>query len=131
MQRKLSVNWEIKDGLSVEEEITRATTLIDNVEESFRGLVEIFVKKQCDDRVHKKLAVLFKILASNHSLSSVLPYRFVDEFQSILADIRLDADTQVINKIAKFSPEIRDIFIAVKGSGTCLEMLLIFLNISS
>ena len=76
--------------------------------------------------MYKKLAVLFKILSTNQSLSSVVPYRFVDEFQSILADIRLDANTQVINKIAKFSPEIRDIFIAVKDSGTCLDAVIFF-----
>ena len=116
----------IKDELPFDEEINRTTSLIDNVEESFRGLVEIFVKKQCNIRVYKKLTILFRILSSNHSLSSVVPYRFLDEFQSILADIRLDADTHVVNKIAKFSPEIRDIFIVVKSSGTCLDAVNFF-----
>lgn len=114
--------------LPFEEEVDKNTMLLQHVEERFRALVEIFVYQRCSSRIFKKLAVLFKILSTNHSLSSVLPYRYADEFQSILTAIRSNPniDVHTINKIAEFSPEIRDIFILVKGTEICEDTIVFF-----
>ena len=113
------------DELPLEEEIIRNDKLLRHVGERFLPLVQIFIHKQCGNRMHKKLAVLFKILSTNHSLSSILPFRYIDEFQSVLTSLRLngDVDIHILNKVSQFSPEIRDILISGKGTAICSDMI--------
>lgn len=96
------------DVLPLEEEMARNGMFLRHVGERFLPLVLAFIYKQCGNRMHKKLAVLFKILSTNHSLSSILPLRYVDEFQSILRSLRQnrDVDSNTVNKVAQISPEI-------------------------
>ena len=79
----------------------------------------------CSNRISKKIAVLLTILSTNHSISSVIPYRYIDEFQAILNAYRNDAylNTAQINKVCMFSPEIRYILLAVRHDDICTSVL--------
>ena len=109
------------DEIPLEEETKRNDILLQHVDRGFQPLLNIFMRNGCCNRVLRKLAVLFTLLSSNHSISSIIPHRFVDDFQSILNLIRKNSnfDTNVINRVAKFSPEIRDVLFAVKNSDIC------------
>lgn len=106
------------DELPLEEEMACNEKLLHHVDEKFLPLLRLFIYQQCGRRLSKKLAVMFKILSTNHSLSSVLPFRYVDDFQSFLVAFRQNGnvDFHYINKIAQFSPEIRDILMSVRNT---------------
>ncbi|KAL3885944.1 hypothetical protein ACJMK2_025975 [Sinanodonta woodiana] len=109
------------DEIPLEEETKRNDILLQHVDRGFQPLLNIFMRNGCCNRVLRKLAVLFTLLSSNHSISSIIPHRFVDDFQSILNLIRKNSNfnTNFINRVAKFSPEIRDVLFAVKNSDIC------------
>ena len=114
------------DELPLEEEIVLNEKLYEHVDEGFLPLIKIFVQNQCGNRLHRKLAVLFKILSTNHSLSSVLPFRYIEDFQSILAAWRLDnnVDIYILNKMSQISPEIRNIIIASNGTAVVSDIII-------
>lgn len=113
------------DELPFEEEISRNNKLFNHVDVEFLPLVQLFVNDRCGYRLRSKLAVLFKILSSSCSLSSVVPFRYLGEFQRVLNAFRgnFNIDANTINKVSNFSPEVRDILIAVRGTGHCLEII--------
>ena len=125
LSRKVLGTLRQSDELHLEEEILRSNKLFDHLDVEFLPLVQIFVNSSGGNRLNRKLAVLFKILSTNHSLSSVVPFRYLNEFQSVLTAIRDDGDTDpvTINKVSHFSPEIRDILFAVKNTGHCIDTL--------
>ncbi|KAL3872253.1 hypothetical protein ACJMK2_040188 [Sinanodonta woodiana] len=121
------------DEIPLEEETKRNDILLQHVDRGFQPLLNIFMRNGCCNRVLRKLAVLFTLLSSNHSISSIIPHRFVDDFKSILNLIRKNSnfDTNVINRVAKFSPEIRDVLFAVKNSDICSATLEFFDHLAS
>ena len=106
------------DELPLEDEMDRNVKLLDHVDEEFRPLLRLFIYHQYGPRFGKKLAKLFKIFSSNHSLSSVLPHRYLEDFRLTLTAFRLNRDLGAyeINKAAAFSPEIRDVLMFVRGT---------------
>ena len=116
------------EELPVDEVAMRNNKLAGHIDAEFLPLVLIFIHKQCQNRLLKKLAVLFKILSTNHSLSSVLPFRYLDQFKAVLIAMRDNANTDpcLISKVAHFSPEIRDVLTGVKGTEHRLDAIRFF-----
>lgn len=104
--------------LPLEDERARDNQLLEHVDEPFRPLTRLFITHQYSVRLGKKLAILFKILSTNHSLSSILPFRYLEEFQLTLTLLRLNPvlDNTEIHKVAAFSPEIKDVLLSAKGT---------------
>ena len=116
------------EELPVDVVAERNAKLSEHVDAGFIPLLIIFIHKQCGNRLLKKLAVLFKILSTNHSLSSVIPFRYLAEFQEVLRAFRENANihSSLISKVAHFSPEIRDVLVGVKGTEHRLDAIQFF-----
>ena len=114
--------------LPIEDEMTRNDKLLEHVDEAFRPLLHLFIYHQYSVRLGKKLAILFKILSSNHSLSSVLPFRYLQDFQLTLTALRLNPNLNnaEINKVAVFSPEIKDVLLNAKGTPVMNDAIAFF-----
>lgn len=94
--------------LEFEEELIRNTLLIETVSGQCSNIMRKFVCNEYHESVQKKLAVIFKFLSTNHSLSSLIPFRYTDLLDSILLELRTSTQNHRINLISDFSPEIRD-----------------------
>ena len=118
------------DEIPLEEVLMCNDKLAEHIDADFLPLVHAFINNQCGNRLLKKLAVLFKILSTNHSLSSVVPFRYLDEFKAVLNEMRANANTDpsLISKVAHFSPEIRDVLAGVKGTEHRLDAVKFFMH---
>ena len=125
LANKVLHNLDAADVLPDAEEKKRNAILLQHLDVQFHSLLQIFMLNSCSNRISKKIAVLLTILSTNHSISSVIPYRYIDEFQAILNAYRNDAylNTAQINKVCMFSPEIRYILLAVRHDDICTSVL--------
>ncbi|CAC5390300.1 unnamed protein product [Mytilus coruscus] len=99
---------QLNQTLEFEEELNRNTLLIETVSHQCSDIMRRFVCNEYPESIQKKLAVIFKFLSTNHSLSSLIPFRYTDLLDSILLELKKSTQNHRINLISDFSPEIRD-----------------------
>ena len=105
-QRVLGSN----DDLSEFDEIERTRFLLDNIDHSCKDLFVKFCRKDYPDSILRKLAKVLEVLSTSHSLSSLVPYRFLQFLSEtvLLIQTENNPNPTIIGDIGIFSPEIRD-----------------------
>lgn len=110
-----------KEILAFAEEVDKSTNLIECMPDQCSDLMRRFVCNEYPEGVQKKLAVIFQFLATCHSLSSLIPFRYVDLLESVLLELRTTTQNNRINLISEFSPEICSVLYAALSSEQSLS----------
>ena len=118
MSRKIIENVSQVEILPQEIEANKTQRLLENIHPSCRNLVEKFCNAEYSPSIMKELAIIFKILSQSHSLSSFVPYRFVDFLEQTvnLVQTENNPNPAIINDVGLFSPEIRNILLSSLGN---------------
>ncbi|XP_041347204.1 uncharacterized protein LOC121367125 isoform X1 [Gigantopelta aegis] len=104
----------------------RTNLLVETVDRDCREIVKRFSLGEYSNLLQFKLAIVFAVLSSNSSLTSLIPYRYLTLTAFIITSLRnaVDSDCDFVNDLRQFSPELRDIVhFALDNRESLLEVL--------
>ena len=126
MSKKILGSLDRKDLLVFAEEVNRSTQLVEGVDDQCSDIIRRFVCNEYPLDVQKKLAVIFKFLSTNHSLSSLIPFCYTDIFEAILLEVATGQYSR-INFISEFSPEICNLlYVSLPFEQSLSDVILLF-----
>ena len=126
MAKKMSGDVAVADRVVNEVEQARNDNLLLHIHDVFRPIVSSFILADFPADVLQCLTVLFRILATDVPVSSLIPYRYLDLVKKT-CDAILRADEVDLKIFSSFSPEIHKLMV-ISSNLPCYKEITLFVK---